>query len=671
MNQFRPDIEGLRAVAILLVVAYHAQVPGFTGGYVGVDVFFVLSGYLITSLLVNELERTGTIGFTNFYARRARRLLPAVAGVLLFTAIVGTILYAPVEQDRLANTSLATSAYASNLYFARAATNYLAAPSHTNPLLHTWSLSVEEQFYVIWPVAVLLLAGAFGRGQLRYRRLFVGMVLLATASFASAVYLTRTTQPWAFFLSPPRAWEFALGGLAILTTGGTSLGQRFLGRRASVAPAWLDHVLGWVGLAGIVSAGILFGEQTVFPGTSALLPTIATVLVLRTGARTPDRGVSRLLGTRFFREIGRLSYSWYLWHWPLLVFAATISDSLTVPARVVIVILALGVAQISYRWVEQPTRHNRTLTLRPRYALAMAALIAVSGVSSAVVWKYLSAGWAERPDQSRFTRMKIDFPEIYRMDCDDYFHSAAVKECRFGATDAKRTAVLFGDSHAGHWFPAVRRIFAEQSDWRLIVITKSACPIVEASYFSRDLGRVYTQCSEWLQNSLKRIHEMRPDLVLVSYAKLYPFSPNEWRTGMASAIRSLSEASASVILLRDVPALGFDGPSCLARLDWRPAFLRRWSTCRSDLGSDSADAIFAFQQQASAAYPNVVTLDMNENVCPSRTCRVVQNGIVSYRDETHLSTAFATSLSGKLAEAMSSALKKVTNGPVLAVRSLP
>src|SRR5262245_15034955 len=526
MNLFRPDIEGLRAVAILLVVAYHARVPGFTGGYVGVDVFFVLSGYLITSLLVSELERTGTIDFVNFYARRARRLLPAVAVMLAVTMAIGTILYAPVEQDRLANTSLSTAAYASNLYFARASTDYLAAPSHTNPLLHTWSLSVEEQFYVIWPLAILLLAGAFfGRRRLRFKTITVGMLVLAGGSFASAVYLTHTTQPWAFFLSPPRAWEFAIGGLAIVTANGTSLWRRsFAPDDAWQAQPRVMEILGWVGLAGVVIAGMAFSQNTTFPGAAALLPTISTVVMLLAGAAVPDRGVAKLLGTRFFRVIGGLSYSWYLWHWPLLVFAGAISDSLTLADRLLIVVAALGIAQVSYRWVEQPTRHSQTFMRHPRYALAMAALIAVTGISSAIGWKYVSANWSELPSQAKFTRMKNDFPEIYRMDCDDYFHSATVKECAFGATHPVRTVVLFGDSHAGHWFPALRRIVEQQGDWRLVVITKSACPIVDAQYFSRDLGRIYTECRQWLAGGLKRIHEMRPDLVLVSYSALYPFS---------------------------------------------------------------------------------------------------------------------------------------------------
>lgn len=644
MPSFRADLQGLRAVAILLVLAYHARVPGFAGGYIGVDVFFVISGYLITALLVNELETTGSIDFIKFYARRARRLLPAAAVMMVATVALGSVLYAPVEQDHLANTTLATVAYASNLYFARAFTDYLASPSHNNPLLHTWSLSVEEQFYLLWPLLIWLLAGAHTkpRRSIRYRWIVGGMLALACASWAGSVYLTGTIQPWAFFLSPMRAWEFAIGGLSILSAprrDGAIANQ-------SKHPVWSAEGLGWVGLAGVIGAGVAFGPQTVFPGVAVLLPTISTALILRAGAMAPERGVARLLGITFLREIGRLSYSWYLWHWPLLVFAAALKDPLTLVDRVSVVLIALVLAEASYRWVEQPALANKTD--RPRLALAMAAVVAVSGVSAALTWKVLSAKWAERPSQVAFTRMKTDYPEIYRMDCDDYFHSPTPKECTFGPADASRTAVLFGDSHAGHWFPAVRQIFERESGWRLIVITKAGCPIVDATYFSQDLGRAFTECRQWVQSSLVRIHEMRPDLILVSYARTYPFSRTDWQTGIAVTVKSLSGSSPSVIMLRDVPELGFDGPHCLARLDWRPTLFGRWTACTTDPIDERVDETYQIQRQLSTLYSNVTTLDMNRDVCPSGTCRVVQNGIVSYRDASHLSTAFAASLSDKL-----------------------
>lgn len=204
---FRADIEGLRAVAVLLVVAYHAGLPGISGGYIGVDVFFVLSGYLITWLIAYEATSTGTINLVNFYARRARRLLPALAAVLLVTIPLGAIVYAPFEQRPLANTAVATASYLSNVHFARAAMNYLGADTDLNPLLHTWSLSVEEQFYLVWPLLVMWSLGLLGWSKrgLSTTRLLWYMAITTVISLGWSIYLTHTRQPWAFFLSPARA----------------------------------------------------------------------------------------------------------------------------------------------------------------------------------------------------------------------------------------------------------------------------------------------------------------------------------------------------------------------------------------------------------------------------------------------------------------------------------
>jgi peptidoglycan/LPS O-acetylase OafA/YrhL len=220
-NGFRPDIEGLRAIAILLVVGYHAALPGFSGGYVGVDVFFVLSGYLITGLLVGEIEDTGTINLRRFYARRARRLLPALTITLLFTIIAGFVVYPPSEviESGLASTAVSTAAYASNLYFAKSGEDYFGPDREKNPLLHTWSLSVEEQFYLIWPVFILFAFGAlasFTRKNEGRRRLLWCLAIAVALSFAISLVLTERRRSWAYFASPARAWEFGLGGFVAL-----------------------------------------------------------------------------------------------------------------------------------------------------------------------------------------------------------------------------------------------------------------------------------------------------------------------------------------------------------------------------------------------------------------------------------------------------------------------
>jgi peptidoglycan/LPS O-acetylase OafA/YrhL len=589
--------------------------------------------------LLREARRIGTINLMDFYARRTRRLLPALALVLLATTLVGAVVYAPIEQEGLANTALATAAYVSNLYFAGASTDYLAARAVDNPLLHTWSLSVEEQFYVVWPLLLTFVVGARARRRPDQAspRILPWMLSIILASFALSIYLTRTQQPWAFFLSPSRAWEFAAGALAALP------GQR----KETLAfwkPAW-----GWAGLAGILLAATTFDATTSFPGVAALLPAGATALLLRAGSTAPNRGVANLLGLPVFQFLGRLSYSWYLWHWPVLVLAAAVKGSLALHERLILAGLSLTLAYVSFKFVESPIRHSPSLVARPYASLAAAAVITVFGVSLSLGWITMASHWTTSPNQARYRPIRVDLPAIYRMGCDEYFHSAAAKECVFGTPNATQTVVLFGDSHAGQWFPAVDRMVAARG-WRLVVLTKSACPAVDAPFFFADIGRVYTECQEWLRTSLARIHEIHPALVLVAYSKEYPFSPEAWQTGIDRVMESLSRSSGHVLVIRDTPRLRFDALSCLARLDWQPAFLQGAETCQMGLGDAASDSLYSLQAKTALHYGNVLTIDMTNYICPNGTCRVVQDGIVTYRDAHHITRQFAEALTDGLGQ---------------------
>lgn len=649
--RFRPDIEGVRAVAIVLVVGYHAGVPGFGGGYVGVDIFFVLSGYLITWLLVHEAEETGTINLPRFYARRARRLLPALALVLLVTVALGAMIYAPFEQRDIANTAAATAAYLSNIYFAIAATDYLGAAANTNPLLHTWSLSVEEQFYIVWPLLVMLALGVLRWQRRGSRRRLLGWMALVTAlSFAISLYLTGTRQPWAFFSSPTRAWEFAAGAFGVLIPLGAwraGLPGRWRtsphdppGPASAVSAGSLP---GWIGLGGILAAAFSFGETTSFPGIAALLPVVSTVLVLRAGAVEGERGIARMLGLRPFQEIGRLSYSWYLWHWPVLIFAAAVYDDLSFPARVALLIASLVLAEISYRLVENPIRHGSWLTSRPRRSLALAASLATLGIALSLTWREASVRWAAAPDQLRFTQIRGEQPVIYSLGCHLPFEGSEVKECSFGPGDAPHTAVLTGDSHAAQWFSMVEPMVG-RGGWRLVVMTKSACPMADVPYFNVRIGRAYTECDEWRALVLQRIHELSPDLTIVGSYDGYPFTFDQWRSGTSSVLTSLSRSSRGVIVLRDTPDPGFDVPVCLARAEWWPGLFPR-TRCRIEVGGDTPSVAYRAQREGMAGLSNTSMLDLNGYICPGGACRTVEGGMVVFRDMSHITEAFARSLS--------------------------
>jgi peptidoglycan/LPS O-acetylase OafA/YrhL len=640
LKRSRPDIEGLRAVAILLVVAFHAGVPGLAGGFIGVDVFFVLSGYLITSLLVREAAQTGRLDLLRFYARRARRLLPAAALVLLTTLVIGRLVSSPLEMKRLGATALATSVYASNIYFIRQATNYLAAENQANPLLHTWSLGVEEQFYLFWPL--LVLAGlALTRRARADRRLWQLLGAVALASFAASFYFTRTVEPWAFFGSPLRAWEFAAGGLA--ATLPITRGKHGM----------LEHGLAWGGLGLIVLGGVLFGSSTPFPGAAALLPVTGTALVLAACAPAPELGVGRLLGHPLLQAVGRLSYSWYLWHWPVLVYADELGLARTLPARLAWSTLALCLAALTFRTLEDPIRHHRALLPRPGLTLVLAGCLTVVVAGCSVWFRSEAIGSLQSPEQVAYLRASET--ESAPAGCQLGYLETESPLCEFGDTSAATLVVLLGDSHATEWLPAIDGA-GRKRGWRVRLVSKADCPAVSVEIFSGVLQRPYSECARWRETMLARIAAWHPAMVLLSHSTGYvdgnvvahPVSLAGWREGLRLTFAALTGTGARVAVLRDSPKPRFRVPECLSRAAFAP--LRRAGGCSIERSTAVDTLEFAVELQAAAeADPPVTVLDFTDAFCGPVTCSPVIGGTVVYKDANHITAAFSATLAGTLA----------------------
>ena len=640
--RFRPDIEGLRAVAVGLVVAFHAGVPGAAGGYVGVDVFFVISGTLITWLLVDEGAREGRIDLGRFYARRARRLVPALAVVLVVTAALAAVLYAPMEQRDVARLWPLAALYLSNVGFADWAPDYHGPRAGEHPLLHTWSLGVEEQFYLVWPGLVLLGLGLWRRQRpAGVRRLAV--VLGATTALSFALSLAFTFAPvgraWAFYLSPLRAWEFGVGALAVLAPAAEARGR---------AEVW-----GWAGLAGILLASVLFDGETPFPGVAALLPALATAAVLRAGALSQDAAPCRLLAAAPLQLVGRLSYSWYLWHWPALVFAQAALGPLSLAGRVLVAVASLGPAALSYRYVESPIRHAPTLVGRPRRSLALAVGLTVALVGLTAGWWLASGAWARSPGQAAFDEVRADLPEIYDDGCDRYGEATLV-ECAYGDPGATQLAVLVGDSHAGQLFPALRAA-ADAAGWRTVVFTLSGCPFADVPVFYNEvLGRRYVECAEWREAAHAAIARLRPDAVFTASSNAYDMAPGVWADGTRATLARVAQSAGRTVLVLDPPAARVNVPACLAQAAWRPGDAFD-PDCRPR-GSDADDVErVEAQAQTARALPGVDVLDLSEAVCPGGTCGPRAGDVVRYRDGGHLSRAFAATLADAFAPFLSDA----------------
>ena len=374
-GHFRADVEGLRGVAIALVVAFHAAPTLLPGGFVGVDVFFVISGCVITALLLRELERSGGIDLPGFYARRVRRLLPAAVLALGTTLLLSAWVIPPLELPRVAGDGVASALSVANIRFALASGDYFEAVASPSPFLHYWSLSVEEQFYLVWP-ATLSLAFRFGR-----RRSVVAAVILAITivSLVAAVVITDLSASWAFHSLPTRAWQLAMGGLLAIGAFG-ALGHRALGLPLAL--------LGWVGLAAVIAAAFVLDGAQAYPGAWALVPTLGAAALIEGGDRR--LGPSVLLRASPLRFLGRISYALYLWHWPLLVLpAVALGSDLEPAARVALVALAISVATLSTILVEEPVRRGSGRASGRRQAavvggLGMALLLSV-GVSVGVI----------------------------------------------------------------------------------------------------------------------------------------------------------------------------------------------------------------------------------------------------------------------------------------------
>jgi peptidoglycan/LPS O-acetylase OafA/YrhL len=438
---YRPDIEGLRGVAVLLVVAYHAGILGFTGGFIGVDVFFALSGYLITGLIVKEIQRTKRLDFARFYARRVRRLLPAFGLVLTVVLLVGMAAFSPIEQELFTRTARRTAVYLGNVWFMLQTNDYFAPESAANPLLHTWSLAVEEQFYVFWPAIIAL---AFWRARSR-KTLIAVLASSSAVSFMICVWLTRTREPWAFYSSPARAWEFGLGGLASLVPEVSLFAYR-LSRR----------VLGWGGLALILGAAFCYSSETAFPGIAALLPVVGTVGILISCAQAGGGGrLESFLSSRPLQLLGILSYSWYLWHWPVLIMASARFPSIATLGKLVSVLIALALAALTYYLVENPIRFNSHLVRAPLLSLGLAAVVPAICLGVSHLERNSALRALSSPEQKRYLSASRDRDLLVSSGCIADFGESRPRECVFGNEDSPTTIVLFGDSHANPKSPGL------------------------------------------------------------------------------------------------------------------------------------------------------------------------------------------------------------------------
>lgn len=667
---FRPDIQGLRAVAVLAVVLYHAGVSALPGGYAGVDVFFVISGFLITSHLLSMLRADRTIRFVQFYSRRIRRILPAALVVLVLTA-VATVLFVPrVDVPGAMNDAAATALYVPNLLFAVQGTDYLAETS-PSPFQHYWSLGIEEQFYLLWPLALLgafLLVRGVGR---RFGAILAGLV---AASFTCNLMLIGTYPAWAFFSLPARAWELGIGALAAWVLSSATRGL----------PVWGGRFLVWSGLIGIVASFVLLTSSTAFPGTAALLPVLSTAAVVIGGANGPR---PRVLTNPVMQALGRWSYSIYLVHWPLLTIpqlAVGVENELPLALTLALAALSVPLAILLHRFVEEPFRYPRKLPsgghVGPMTLLKRGAPATVVATVGAIVMAGAAYGVGAHIDRvpltardsaqreagtpypsgttfvpSNMTPLLEEASTSAPPTNGDGCHAQAEQihlqtQCVYGDTRASEDIVLFGDSHAEQWFAGVERL-AQRTSSRLHTFTKSSCPSVSISI--KLSGTPYTACDQWRENALSEIRAMKPRLVVLSnYGQVTPVSSSkdlraQWEQGLADTIKAMP-AETKVVVLADTPFHDAAPASCLSRN------IERASMCDAER-EEAIDPVRAASERKVAVENGAMFLDMNRYLC-AEDCPAIIGDILAYRDAHHLSAPMAEALAPRLVEELHGAL---------------
>lgn len=642
---YRGDIEGLRAIAILLVIAAHAGISWLEGGFVGVDVFFVISGYLITGLLIQEIQATGKLRLLNFFARRLKRLLPGLLFMVLVVALIAAMLLSPIEQlDQTASAGVA-SVWLSNIYFGFANFDYFSAGADKSLFLHTWSLGVEEQFYLIWPLLILFLLGAWQwqGGQNNYSRLFFGMVGIFCICLLFSILLTYTKPLWAFYLMPSRAWQFALGALAFFWS---EKGQGHVPGVASFSMSsrmsGLVRIGGWLGLTLIFCSAAILTPRVSYPGIWAVLPSVGAALILVSGANPMTASISRLLSVKPMQWTGRISYSWYLWHWPILLLGGVLLGGTGLLNQGLLVALSLGIAIFSYLVIETPIRNYKKLATRPKLTIATALMLMGVALTLTSQWSRAATFWAKSPELMKYQEARSDAPVLYSMGCDEWFYSARVRVCGFGSNDAEHTAVLIGDSIAGQWFPALATIY-NKPGWRLLVITKSSCPMVDEPLFYPRIGREFTECADWRNAATTWIKELKPDVVFMGTTRT-GFNKVQWTSGTARVLGRFASGTNRVFLISPTYELPFDGPGCLARQEWQNKFFVTDTNCNSWVVGQLENNIHTWLKQAANAFENVSVINMNSAICPNNRCSAVKEGKIIYRDNQHLTASYAESL---------------------------
>jgi len=723
MPWFRGDIQGMRAIAVALVLLYHARVPGFSGGFVGVDIFFVISGFLITGLILREIGSTGGFSPLAFYARRARRLLPATAvvligvGVLSFLTLPNT-LWAGTAQD-----IRASALYFVNWHFAQRAVDYLSSGAAASPVQHFWSLAVEEQFYLVWPILLLALLSLSRKIRLSlHKTLLAGISLIAVPSFLWSVHLTATAPRAAFFISTTRAWELGMGAALALAVN----------RLRRIRPG-AALIVGWVGLAAIMFAALRFDESTPFPSYAALLPTAGTAALIASGTPRFTSRLKQFLSIEPMQKIGTLSYSIYLWHWPLLVSATWLwakPGSVLAPSTAALVVaVSMLPAWMNYRFVEAPIHHSATLGRQPHRSLAVGLACTTIGMLAGIGLRFyipqsdvlitspdafqeqgVSIDWAtgspasaseasspfvpadqdavvtnpeamgagvlgfdpvSDPDARVADSFAFISPspiaalqDVATLDGKLCIETPPVESapCTYGSSDAEIVVAVVGDSKMHQWLPAIEEI-ADRRDWRIKTYLANSCALVRVPVPT--FGALDEKCAVYNEDRYAALlGDDEIDFIITSQRVTQAYYPDESPdTRQQAMVEDLQNTWTELEDNGFDVIVILDSPSPpFAIPDCVATHPTELSTCAfpREEGFDASAA--PTQLEALAGLDNVAAVDLYDWICPTEACPAVIGNVLVYRQGSHLTATYVRSLAPRLDEELQRAMGATEEG---------
>lgn len=654
-RKFRPEIEGLRAIAAILVAVYHIWLGNVSGG---VDVFFVVSGFLITASLLSRYERTGHIEVIGYLLKLGKRLFPAAFTVLLFVLVTSFLFFPQTQWVEIIKEIVASMIYLENWQLATNSVNYLAQNNVSSPVQHFWAMSTQFQFYFIWTF-VLLLAVFIAKNinvKPRIPLMFILITIFIT-SFVYSIYITKVNQPWAYFDTFARVWEFAAGGLLFLIIANITLSKNS------------GFIIGWVGLIGLISCGLILQVSTVFPGYAALWPVLSAVFVLIAGNSGGKYSAYQLLSSKPLVRFGGISYGFYLWHWPLLIlyFNITGNDTVSVTNGLLIILLSVILSYFTTKLIENPIK-NKKVTSKTRTALLLlvvaAPILILSGIwtwhikesqadviNTEIIDKesypgaeaLMTDNEIESQDSyyPQLIQVSKDLPKSYYDGCHQGSVEAEVIVCEYGEIEKyNKTIALVGGSHSAHWLPPLE-IFGEREKVKILNITKSGCRFSTDNYkLSTDLSQ--RTCEEWNEELMDKLIETKPDLIFTTA------DATEWDgipEGYVDKWRELEKHNIKIFAIKDNPRANFDIPTCIA--------INGIHSEKCMIENNFEDLS---REISNLDLTNIYYADLTDKFCEKDKCKPIVGNIIVYKDSDHITSTYAKTLVPYLTKELNGAL---------------